>query len=47
MRNYIHVNLCVSLFVAQLIFVLGIDKTSNKVMATATMYHMHSHMTVT
>ena len=27
MRNYIHVNLCASLIVAQLLFVAGIDRT--------------------
>lgn len=31
MRNYIHINLCISLMVAQLIFVIGIDKTGNQV----------------
>ena len=31
MRNYIHINLCISLFVAQLVFVIGIDKAQNKV----------------
>ncbi len=31
MRNYIHVHLCISLMVAQITFVAGIDKTDNKV----------------
>ena len=31
MRNYIHIMLCVSLFVAQLVFIIGIDKTENYV----------------
>ena len=31
MRNYIHINLCISLFVAQLLFVVGVDKTQNQV----------------
>jgi hypothetical protein len=31
MRNYIHVNLSISLFVAQLLFVVGVDKTQNQV----------------
>ena len=31
MRNYIHINLCISLFVAQLTFVAGVDKTNNEV----------------
>ena len=34
MRNYIHVNLCISLIVSQLIFVAGIDKTGNTVILT-------------
>ena len=29
MRNYIHVNLCISLAVAQLTFIAGVDKNSN------------------
>ena len=28
MRNFIHINLCISLGIAQLIFVAGIDRTS-------------------
>lgn len=31
MRSYIHVNLCLSLMVAQLLFVVAVDKTGNKV----------------
>ena len=31
MRNYIHVNLCACLIVAQVIFVIGVDKTQNQV----------------
>ena len=31
MRNYIHVMLCANLSVSQLIFVIGIEQTSNKV----------------
>ena len=27
MRNYIHINLCISLAIAQIIFIAGIDKT--------------------
>ena len=27
MRNYIHINLCISLAIAQIIFVVGVDKT--------------------
>ena len=34
MRNYIHVNLCISLFVAQLTFIVGVDKTANQVQHT-------------
>ena len=30
-RNYIHIMLCVSLFVAQLVFIIGIDKIKNEV----------------
>jgi len=29
MRNYVHINLCISLGIAQLIFVSGVDKTSS------------------
>ena len=32
MRNYIHIMLCVSLFMAQLVFIIGIDKIENKVL---------------
>ena len=32
MRAYIHVNLCLSLMAAQLLFVVAIDKTGNKVL---------------
>ena len=31
MRSYIHVHLCLSLMAAQLVFVVGVDKTSNQV----------------
>ena len=31
MRNYIHVMLCANLFAAQLVFVLGVERTENKV----------------
>lgn len=31
MRTYIHINLCLSLMGAQLLFVVAIDKTGNKV----------------
>ena len=31
MRNYIHIMLCVSLFMAQLVFIIGVDKTKNEV----------------
>ena len=31
MRNYIHVMLCANLFVAQLVFMIGIDKVGNEV----------------
>ena len=27
MRNYIHINLCITLAIAQIIFVVGVDKT--------------------
>ena len=36
MRNYIHIMLCANLFVAQLSFVVGIDRTENEV------YNNHS-----
>ena len=29
MRNYIHINLCISLSIAQIIFVAGVDKTGS------------------
>ena len=29
MRNYIHINLCISLMIAQLIFVVGINRTAD------------------
>ncbi len=28
MRNYIHINLCISLMIAQLIFVVGVDRSA-------------------
>lgn len=31
MRNYIHINLCLSLIIAQLVFVVGVDRTGNEV----------------
>ena len=31
MRNYIHIMLCVSMFSAQVVFMIGIDKVENKV----------------
>ena len=31
MRNYIHINLSISLMIAQLTFVTGVDKTKNEV----------------
>ena len=31
MRTYVHVNLCLSLMAAQLLFVVAIDKTGSKV----------------
>ena len=32
MRNYIHVMLCANLFAAQLVFVVGVERTENKVL---------------
>ena len=32
MRSYIHVMLCANMFVAQLVFIVGADKTENKVL---------------
>ena len=32
MRNYIHVMLCGNLFAAQLVFVVGVEKTQNEVL---------------
>ena len=32
MRNYIHCMLCGSMFTAQLLFIVGIDKTENEVL---------------
>ena len=37
MRNYIHIMLCANLFLAQLLFVTGISRTSNPVR------HPHTH----
>ena len=34
MRNYIHIMLCSNLFIAQLTFLIGVDKTENKVKTT-------------
>ena len=34
MRNYIHVMLCVSLCMAQLVFIIGIDKIEDEVSQT-------------
>ena len=31
LRTYVHINLCCTLFIAQLIFILAVDKTSSKV----------------
>ena len=31
MRNYIHVMLCANLFAAQLMFVVGVERTENEV----------------
>ena len=31
MRNYIHIMLCANLFAAQLVFVVGVERTENKV----------------
>ena len=36
MRNYIHIMLCANLFVAQLLFVVGIERTEDEV------YNSHS-----
>lgn len=38
MRNYIHINLCINLFISQLIFMVGVDKTSNQVLTCMYMY---------
>ena len=32
MRNYIHVMLCANLFATQLVFVVGVERTENKVL---------------
>ena len=48
MRSYIHINLCTCLMAAQLLFVIAVDKTGNKVphrVPTCCCYfHMHTHM---
>ena len=31
MRVYVHIMLCGSLFISQLVFIIGVDKTQNKV----------------
>ena len=35
MRNYIHIMLCANLFAAQLVFVVGVERTENKVLKRA------------
>ena len=35
MRNYIHVMLCANMFVAQLLFVVGVERTENEVSVSA------------
>ncbi len=37
MRNYIHVMLCVSLCMAQLVFIIGIDRIENEVISHKTL----------
>ena len=32
MRNYIHIMLCANLFAAQLLFVVGVERTENEVL---------------
>ena len=41
MRNYIHIMLCVNLIIAQLVFIIGIDKTENMV---HTYIHTYIHI---
>lgn len=40
MRNYIHVMLCCNLFVSQLLFLVGVEQTSNLV---SHVFHYHNH----
>jgi len=47
MRNYIHINLCISLFVAQLTFVAGVDKTNNEKACQAIAVLLHYFFLVT
>ncbi|XP_065916199.1 adhesion G protein-coupled receptor L4-like isoform X2 [Dysidea avara] len=41
LRTFVHINLCCTLFFAQLIFVLGIDKTSNDVVCATIAVLLH------
>ena len=42
MRNYIHVMLCANLFAAQLVFVVGVERTENEVSkANHCVYELH------
>jgi hypothetical protein len=34
MRNYIHVMLCINLFIAQLLFVIGVERTENEIVCS-------------
>jgi hypothetical protein len=47
MRNYIHVNLSISLFVAQLLFVVGVDKTQNQIACQTIAVVLHYAFLVT
>ena len=43
MRNYIHINLCISLIVAQVTFVAGVEPRGNMV-GTSCASHMHLNL---
>ena len=42
MRNYIHVMLCGNLFAAQLVFVVGVERTENKVLISILVHGKNS-----
>ena len=43
LRTFVHINLCTTLFIAQLIFLIGIDNTSNNVSHEIASYLPHDY----